>query len=181
MAVVYCNFIDHKRRMQKIQRTPIKTLRKTFKYFTPMENHSSSAFFVSNFAMQKGNKPICKALIDKLIQTFQNILCRNQPFCHSERSEESRAHTRGCIRDFSLRSTTRHRRYAPLDDKISHVEIDDTVKRSTVDSLGRKNIALFVNESGLYALILLPSADGNSSLCDVCVCIQIGLHLVCKC
>ena len=35
-----------------------------------------------------------------------------------------------------------------------HVEIDDTVKRSTVDSLGRKNIALFVNESGLYALIL---------------------------
>ena len=62
-----------------------------------------------------------------------------------------------------------------------HVEIDDTVKRSTVDSLGRKNIALFVNESGLYALILLPSADGNSSLCDVCVCIQIGLHLVCKC
>ena len=160
MAVVYCNFIDHKRRMQKIQRTPIKTLRKTFKYFTPMENHSSSAFFVSNFAMQKGNKPICKALIDKLIQTFQNILCRNRLNCHS---------------------TTRHRRYAPLDDKISHVEIDDTVKRSTVDSLGRKNIALFVNESGLYALILLPSADGNSSLCDVCVCIQIGLHLVCKC
>ena len=37
---------------------------------------------------------------------------------------------------------------------MSHVEIDDTVKRSTVDSLGRKNIALFVNESGLYALIL---------------------------
>ena len=35
-----------------------------------------------------------------------------------------------------------------------HVEIDDTVKRSTVDSLGRKNIALFVNESGLYSLIL---------------------------
>ena len=37
---------------------------------------------------------------------------------------------------------------------VKHVDRDDAAKRSTVDSLGRKNIALFINESGLYSLIL---------------------------
>ena len=37
---------------------------------------------------------------------------------------------------------------------VKHVDKDDAAKRSTVDSLGRKNIALFINESGLYSLIL---------------------------
>ena len=34
-----------------------------------------------------------------------------------------------------------------------HVNGDDVTKRDTVDSLGRKNFASFINESGLYALI----------------------------
>ena len=37
---------------------------------------------------------------------------------------------------------------------VQHVDRDDAVKRSTVDSLGRKNQAIFINESGLYSLIL---------------------------
>ena len=43
----------------------------------------------------------------------------------------------------------------------THVEADDSAKRGVIDSLGRKQQAIFINESGLYALILsskLPSA-----------------------
>ena len=42
-----------------------------------------------------------------------------------------------------------------------HVEPDDVAKRDTIDSKGRTQSASFINESGLYALILsskLPSA-----------------------
>ena len=35
-----------------------------------------------------------------------------------------------------------------------HVEEDDGMKRTLIDSLGRKQRATFINESGLYALIL---------------------------
>ena len=35
-----------------------------------------------------------------------------------------------------------------------HVEEDDGMKRTLIDSLGRKQQAIFINESGLYALIL---------------------------
>ena len=37
---------------------------------------------------------------------------------------------------------------------LQHVDEDDALKQGTVDSLGRKNYAIFINESGLYALIL---------------------------
>lgn len=43
----------------------------------------------------------------------------------------------------------------------THVEADDSAKCGVIDSLGRKQQAIFINESGLYALILsskLPSA-----------------------
>ena len=43
----------------------------------------------------------------------------------------------------------------------THVEADDSAKRGVIDSLGRAQPAIFINESGLYALILsskLPSA-----------------------
>ena len=43
----------------------------------------------------------------------------------------------------------------------THVEADDSAKRGIIDSLGREQQAIFINESGLYALILsskLPSA-----------------------
>ena len=35
-----------------------------------------------------------------------------------------------------------------------HVEKDDRTKRSLIDSLGREQQSFFINESGLYALIL---------------------------
>ena len=35
-----------------------------------------------------------------------------------------------------------------------HVDKDDGMKRTLIDSLGRKQQAIFINESGLYALIL---------------------------
>ena len=37
---------------------------------------------------------------------------------------------------------------------VRHVEEDDGMKRTLIDSLGRKQRATFINESGLYALIL---------------------------
>ncbi len=41
-----------------------------------------------------------------------------------------------------------------------HVEQDDVSKRHIVDSRDRKNHALFINESGLYALILSSRLEG---------------------
>ena len=35
-----------------------------------------------------------------------------------------------------------------------HVEEDDAVKHRLIDSLGREQLTTFINESGLYALIL---------------------------
>ena len=35
-----------------------------------------------------------------------------------------------------------------------HVEVDDSAKHGVIDSMGRKQIATFINESGLYSLIL---------------------------
>ena len=35
-----------------------------------------------------------------------------------------------------------------------HVDRDDVTKRDTIDSLGREQLTSFINESGLYALIL---------------------------
>ena len=40
-----------------------------------------------------------------------------------------------------------------------HVESDDVAKRDIIDSLGRIQLASFVNESGLYALILGSTKD----------------------
>lgn len=40
-----------------------------------------------------------------------------------------------------------------------HVNDDDVTKRDTVDTLGRRNYATFLNESGLYALILSSKLD----------------------
>ena len=40
-----------------------------------------------------------------------------------------------------------------------HVEKDDAVKHRLIDSLGRKQFTTFINESGLYALILSSKLD----------------------
>ncbi len=40
-----------------------------------------------------------------------------------------------------------------------HVEEDDRTKRSLIDSLGRNQLTTFINESGLYALILGSKLD----------------------
>ena len=42
----------------------------------------------------------------------------------------------------------------PEDAMAQHVENEDSVKHRVIDSLGRKRLATFINESGLYALIL---------------------------
>ena len=42
----------------------------------------------------------------------------------------------------------------PFDAIAIHVEGDDTMKRGIIDSLGREQLTTFINESGLYSLIL---------------------------
>lgn len=42
----------------------------------------------------------------------------------------------------------------PRDALAKHVDSDDVAKRDIIDSLGRVQLASFVNESGLYSLIL---------------------------
>ena len=42
----------------------------------------------------------------------------------------------------------------PFDAIAKHVEGDDTMKRGIIDSLGREQLTIFINESGLYSLIL---------------------------
>ena len=45
--------------------------------------------------------------------------------------------------------------YADTDQAIrDHVDTDDQSKRRVIDNLGRNQVANFVNESGLYSLIL---------------------------
>ena len=41
-----------------------------------------------------------------------------------------------------------------------HIDEDDGMKRTLIDSLGRKQRATFINESGLYALILSSKLEG---------------------
>ena len=40
-----------------------------------------------------------------------------------------------------------------------HVEEDDRTKRSLIDSLSRTQLTTFINESGLYSLILSSKLD----------------------
>ena len=47
----------------------------------------------------------------------------------------------------------------PFDAIAQHVEEDDTMKRGIIDSLGRTQQTTFINESGLYALILGSKLD----------------------
>lgn len=49
----------------------------------------------------------------------------------------------------------------PLNAIVTHVDKDDSLKQGLIDKLGRQQEGIFVNESGLYALIFgskLPSA-----------------------
>ena len=40
-----------------------------------------------------------------------------------------------------------------------HVDRDDVLKRNLIDSLGRKQLTFFINESGLYSLIISSKLD----------------------
>ncbi|WP_378210055.1 BRO family protein [Anoxybacteroides rupiense] len=44
----------------------------------------------------------------------------------------------------------------------NHVEEDDLMVREVIDSLGRKQVKKFVNESGLYSLIFGAAKQGNN-------------------
>ena len=45
-----------------------------------------------------------------------------------------------------------------------HVEEDDAVKHRLIDSLGREQLTTFINESGLYSLILGSKLESARSL-----------------
>ena len=45
-----------------------------------------------------------------------------------------------------------------------HVEIDDVTKRYTMDALGRMQPTTFINESGLYSLILSSKLLNKNTL-----------------
>ena len=47
----------------------------------------------------------------------------------------------------------------PLGAVSTHVEKDDSLKRGLMDSLGREQETIFINESGLYALIFGSKLD----------------------
>ena len=47
----------------------------------------------------------------------------------------------------------------PLSAIAMHVDDDDSLKWGLIDSRGRKQQAIFINESGLYALILSSKLD----------------------
>lgn len=51
----------------------------------------------------------------------------------------------------------------PYDAIKNHVEKDDLADHEVIDSLGRKQIKKFVNESGLYSLIFGAAKQGNNS------------------
>ena len=49
----------------------------------------------------------------------------------------------------------------PLNALATHIDKDDSLKQGLIDSIGRKQDTIFINESGLYSLILsskLPTA-----------------------
>ena len=48
----------------------------------------------------------------------------------------------------------------PLDALARHVDEDDSVKHGLIDNMGRKQNAIFINESGLYSLILSSKLPG---------------------
>lgn len=48
----------------------------------------------------------------------------------------------------------------PLDAIARHVDEDDSVKHGLIDSMGRQQTAVFINESGLYSLILSSKLPG---------------------
>lgn len=48
----------------------------------------------------------------------------------------------------------------PLDALARHVDEDDSVKHGLIDNMGRKQTAIFINESGLYSLILSSKLPG---------------------
>lgn len=47
----------------------------------------------------------------------------------------------------------------PLDALARHVDVDDSVKHGLIDSMGRVQDTILINESGLYSLILSSKLD----------------------
>ena len=45
-----------------------------------------------------------------------------------------------------------------------HVDRDDTLKQGVIDSLGREQFTTFINESGLYSLILSSKLLNKNTL-----------------
>ena len=79
------------------------------------------------------------------IQIYQN-----QEFGAIRTMSDKQGNPLFCAKDVALALGYKR----PEDAMAQHVENEDSVKHRVIDSMGRKRLTTFINESGLYALIL---------------------------
>ena len=87
--------------------------------------------------------------------TNQTQIFKNQEFGAIRTMSNEQCETLFCAKDVCHALG-----YKKVSNAITqHVDADDALKQGTVDARGRKNRAIFINESGLYALILASKMD----------------------
>ena len=84
------------------------------------------------------------------IQIFQNV-----EFGAIRTMSNEQGEVMFCAKDVAVALGYKLARKAVQD----HVDKDDVLKRNLIDSLGRKQLTFFINESGLYSLILSSKLD----------------------
>ena len=84
------------------------------------------------------------------IQIFQNV-----EFGAIRTMSNEQGEVMFCAKDVAVALGYKLARKAVQD----HVDKDDVLKRNLIDSLGRKQLTTFINESGLYSLILSSKLD----------------------
>ena len=87
--------------------------------------------------------------------TNQIQIFENQEFGTIRTMSNEQGEVMFCAKDVAEALGYKLTRKAVLD----HVDKDDVLKRNLIDSLGRQQQAVFINESGLYALILSSKLD----------------------
>ena len=75
---------------------------------------------------------------------------QNQEFGAIRTMSDKQGNPLFCAKDVALALGYKR----PEDAMAQHVENEDSVKHRVIDSMGRKRLTTFINESGLYALIL---------------------------
>ena len=87
--------------------------------------------------------------------TNQIQIFENQEFGTIRTMSNEQGEVMFCAKDVAVALGYKLTRKAVLD----HVDKDDVLKRNLIDSLGRQQQAVFINESGLYSLILSSKLD----------------------